>query len=158
MARELTPLFFDSSVLIGALVRRGEDYSPPRRVLLAVREGRLSGVHTAWHCCLEFYAVLTRLPFEFRLPAGDVARVLDEVVFALFQVHDMDRSRRIPFIAELVTEHLHGSRIYDAHIADVARQCGCVTVVTENPRHFTSLIRHGIRVLTASQLAAEANL
>jgi len=47
------------------------------------------------------------------------------------------------------------ARIYDAYIAEVARQTGARLVATENRRHFTPLLRHGIRVLVSSELVDE---
>lgn len=54
-----------------------------------------------------------------------------------------------------VGEGTAGGRIYDAHIAEVARQAGARLVATENRRHFTPLLRHGIRVLVSEELVAE---
>ena len=45
-------------------------------------------------------------------------------------------------------------RIYDAHIADVARTAGATVIVTDNRRHFLTALRHGIRVETPAEFAA----
>ena len=47
-----------------------------------------------------------------------------------------------------------GGRIYDAHIAEVARAAGAKVVVTDNRRHFLSALRYGIRVETPSEFLA----
>jgi hypothetical protein len=47
-----------------------------------------------------------------------------------------------------------GGRVYDAHIADIARVAGARTIVTDNRRHFITALRHGIRVETAQEFAA----
>jgi predicted nucleic acid-binding protein len=44
-----------------------------------------------------------------------------------------------------------GGRIYDAHIAEVARAAGAEVIVTDNRRHFIASLRHGIRVETPSE-------
>jgi len=49
-----------------------------------------------------------------------------------------------------------GGRLYDAHIAEIARLASARIVVTENPRHFVALLRHGIRVWSGEEYAAEA--
>jgi predicted nucleic acid-binding protein len=51
-----------------------------------------------------------------------------------------------------------GGRIYDAHIAEIARLAGARLVATENRRHFTPLLRHGIRVLVSAELSNEIGL
>jgi hypothetical protein len=47
-----------------------------------------------------------------------------------------------------------GGRIYDAHIAAVARATAASVIVTDNRRHFVSALRHGIRVQTAAEFAS----
>ena len=53
-----------------------------QRVMTAVVEGRLKPAFTAWHCCLEFYAVSTRLPEELRLAPPAARRLVDEEILA----------------------------------------------------------------------------
>jgi predicted nucleic acid-binding protein len=55
----------------------------------------------------------------------------------------------------LAADSILGGRIYDAHIGEVARSAGARSLVTDNRRHFTSLLRHGVRVLTSRELLAE---
>jgi hypothetical protein len=46
---------------------------PP--ILHVIAEKQVSQPATAWHCCLEFFSVATRLPPEYRLQVEDgVAR------------------------------------------------------------------------------------
>ena len=47
-----------------------------------------------------------------------------------------------------------GGRIYDAHIAEVARAAGAAVIVTDNRRHFLSALRYGIRVETPAEFLA----
>jgi predicted nucleic acid-binding protein len=47
-----------------------------------------------------------------------------------------------------------GGRIYDAHIAEVARAAGARVVVTDNRRHFLSALRYGLRVETPAEFLA----
>jgi len=56
----------DTSVLIDGLVDVGPQSAPAQSLLHAVAEKQLAGVGTAWHCCLEFFSVATRLPEEGR--------------------------------------------------------------------------------------------
>ena len=48
----------------------------------AVADGRIECPLTAWHCCLEFYSVTTRLPEEYRLDPETALRFLREEIFA----------------------------------------------------------------------------
>jgi len=47
-----------------------------------------------------------------------------------------------------------GGRIYDTHIAEVARAVGANVVVTDNRRHFVSALRYGMRVETPAEFLA----
>lgn len=62
------------------------------------------------------------------------------------------------FFVSCTAEGVVGGRMYDAHIAEVARFAGCQTVVTDNVRHFGILARHGVRVLRAREFLAAASL
>ena len=53
-----------------------------------------------------------------------------------------------------LTIAIAGGRIYDAHIAEVAKAAGADVVVTDNRRHFLSALRHGMRVETPSEFVA----
>jgi predicted nucleic acid-binding protein len=142
-------------VIVHALVDFGSRSVPARRVLTAASEGKLGRVQTAWHCCLEFYAVTTRLPDEFRLAPPMAASLVIDLLLPKFVVHDLPASGRIPLMKAAVAERVTGGRLYDSHIAEVARAAGARTIVTENWRDFMVLLPHGIRVTGADDVAKE---
>jgi predicted nucleic acid-binding protein len=147
-------VFFDTSVLVGGLVYVGPQSEPAQSLMHAVAEKTLSRPATAWHCCLEFFSVATRLPPEFRLTPPDALRLVEEEVFARMDVHDLPEDDRLPMLRAAAQEGLAGGRIYDAHIADVARVAGAGLIVTDNRRHFLTALRHGIRVVTPAEAFA----
>jgi hypothetical protein len=130
----LTPAFFDTSILVAGLIEIGEASEYPQRIMTAIAAGQIRKAVTAWHCCLEFSSVATRLPEEFRLAPEDALRLIEQEVLARFEVRQLPEQAREPFLRALEHERVVGGRVYDAHIA-------------ENRRHFLSLARHGIRVL-----------
>jgi hypothetical protein len=83
---------------------------------------------------------------------------LEDDILPGFDLHDLPPSHRLPFLQGAVHERIGGGRVYDAHIADVARHAGATVVVTENMRHFTSLRRYSVRVWTSAELVDEAKL
>jgi predicted nucleic acid-binding protein len=151
----MTP-FLDTSVLLAGLVDFGPQSVPAQRILHAVAEKTLPGAATAWHCCLEFYSVSTRLPVEYRLTAADAARLLKEEVLERLAVHDLPSGDRATLLRDAVQDGITGGRIYDAHIAEIARAAGATVVVTDNRRHFLSSLRHAIRVETPSEFVTGA--
>lgn len=130
----------------------------PQRIMAALADGGLSRTVSAWHCCLEFYSVTTRLPEEFRLDPEDALRLLTEEVIDRLDIRELPQGGRSEFLALLGHERVVGGRVYDAHIAEIARVAGCDVVVTNNRRHFTSLARHGIAVLDAEEFVRARRL
>ena len=144
-------VFFDTSVLLAGLVDFGPQSAPSQSLMHGVAEKTIAVVGTAWHCCLEFYSVSTRLPPEFRLTPSDAARLREEEVLGRMNVHGLPPDDRHSLIAAAAQDGIAGGRIYDAHIAEVARAARADIVVTDNRRHFLSALRYGLRVETPSE-------
>ena len=150
-------VFLDTSVLLAGLVDFGPQSAPAQSVMHDVAEQRIEGPATAWHCCLEFFSVATRLPPEFRLSPDDAIVLLQQEVFGRMAVHDLPAADRLPLLKSAARDAIIGGRIYDAHIADVARAAGASVVVTDNRKHFLSALRHGLRVETPTEFLAARN-
>ena len=144
-------VFFDTSVLLAGLVDFGPQSAPAQSLMHAVAEKRLENVATAWHCCLEFFSVATRLPPEFRLSPADAALLLHDEVFDRMTVHDLPQRDRLPMLQAAGRDGVAGGRIYDTHVAEVARTMAAEVVVTDNRRHFVSALRYGMRVETPQE-------
>lgn len=147
--------FLDTSVLLAGLVDFGPQSAPAQAVLHAIAERQSPNAGTAWHCCLEFFSVSTRLPPEYRLSPGDAVRLLEEEVFGRLTVHDLPTADRLVMLRAAAHERTSGGRIYDMHIAEVARAAEAKVIVTDNRRHFLAALRHGIRVDTPSEFLDE---
>jgi predicted nucleic acid-binding protein len=144
-------VFLDTSVLLAGLVDFGPQSAPAQSLMHGVAEKTVAAAGTAWHCCLEFYSVSTRLPPEFRLTPADAVRLLHEEVFERMTVHDLPASDRRTLLKAAAQEGTAGGRIYDAHIAEIARAARADVVVTDNRRHFLSALRYGLRIETPSE-------
>jgi predicted nucleic acid-binding protein len=148
-------VFLDTSVLVAGLLEIGPAWKPAQQILQAAAQGRANPRKTAWHCCLEFYAVATRMPEDFRLSPAQALRLVEEAILPHLRIVDLPEKARIAFLRGAAHDQVAGGRLYDAHIAEIARLSGVGIVVTDNRRHFTTLLRHGVRVLTAVEFAAE---
>jgi predicted nucleic acid-binding protein len=146
--------FLDTSVLVAGLVDFGPQSAPAQSVLHAVAEKTVPAARTAWHCCLEFYSVVTRLPPEYRLRPADAVQLLTGEVLARMSVHDLPAVDREQLLKAAAQDGTAGGRIYDTHIAEVARAVGADVIVTDNRRHFVASLRHGIRVETPAEFVA----
>lgn len=146
--------FLDTSVLLAGLIDFGPQSAPAQALLHAVAEKRAVAPATAWHCCLEFFSVATRLPPEFRVTPDEAVTLLQHEVFARMAVHDLPATDRMPMLLAAAHDHIAGGRIYDAHIAEVARAARADVVVTDNRRHFLAAMRHGMRVETPTEFVS----
>ena len=144
-------VFLDTSVLLAGLVDFGPQSAPAQSLLHAVAEKQVAGAGTAWHCCLEFFSVSTRLPPEFRVTPADAVRLLEDEIFTRMTVHDLPAPDRLRLLKAAAQDGTAGGRIYDAHIAEVARAADAAVVVTDNRRHFMAALRHGMRVETPAE-------
>jgi len=148
-------VFLDTSVLVAGLIDFGPQSAPAHSLLHAVAEKTVASASTAWHCCLEFFSVTTRLPPEYRLAPADALRLVDEEIFARMGVHDLPAADRRGLLRAAAHDGIAGGRIYDAHIAEIARAAEATVIVTDNRRHFLSALRHGIRVETPSEFLSD---
>jgi predicted nucleic acid-binding protein len=146
--------FLDTSVLLAGLIDFGPQSAPAQSLLHGVAEKTIPNPATAWHCCLEFFSVSTRLPAEYRLSPVDAVQLLETEVFARMSVHDLPAGDRMPMLKGAAQDATAGGRIFDVHVAQVARAAGATLVVTDNRRHFLAALRHGIRVETPSEFLA----
>lgn len=147
-------VFLDTSVLLAGLIDFGPQSAPAQSLMHAIAEKRVTAPSTAWHCCLEFYSVATRLPAEYRLAPADAALLLNEEVFGRMAVHDLPAADRLTMLRAAAQDGITGGRIYDSHIAEIARAAGAKVVVTDNRRHFVSALRYDMRVETAAEFLA----
>ncbi len=147
--------FLDTSVLLAGLIELSPASRHAQEVMTAVAEGRARRPRTAWHCCLEFYAVATRLPEEYRLSPADAQRLIEEEIIKRFQVLQLPSESYVPFFRRLTGGRVIGGRVYDAHIGEIARQAGVKLVVTDNSRHFSFLVSAGVRVVDSATFARE---
>jgi len=147
-------VFLDTSVILAGLIDFGPQSAPAQSLLHAVAEKRVQSPATAWHCCLEFYSVATRLPPEFRVSPADAVTLLEEEVFGRMAIRDLPAADRLSMIRGAAHDAIAGGRIYDCHIADLARAAGARVVVTDNRRHFLSALRYDLRVETPDEFLA----
>ena len=150
-------LFLDTSVLLAGLVDFGPQSAPAQSIFHAVAEKQIVNVGTAWHCCLEFFSVATRLPPEYRLAPREALQLLDSEIFERLAIEDLPAADRAPMLRAAAQDGTAGGRIYDVHIAEIARAAGARIIVTDNRRHFIASLRHGIRVETPAEFIAAHN-
>ena len=133
-------LFFDTSVLVAAMVVAHPQHGPAAAALgRVVLPGSMDKGSACCHSLAELYAVLTRLPLSPAIHPTEAHRLIEENVIAHF--------RLVPLVAEDYRESLRalsdtgwaGALIYDALLLRAAERSGAETVLTFNVGHFQRL-------------------
>ncbi len=142
-------VFYDTSILIGGIIDFGDSSLQSMRILDLLASGTLPQGLTAWHCCLEFYSVVTRLPEEYRLEPAAAFGLIETEILSRFRVGGFDLGQSASFFEQAVAHAIKGGRIYDYHIGSIALQMGASILVTENKRHFSPFQEQGLAIHTA---------
>jgi hypothetical protein len=66
-------------------------------------------------------------------------------------IHDLPAADQRSMLRLLAEDGVTGGRVYDLHLAEIARAAGARVIVTDNRRHFLAALRHGLRVETPSE-------
>lgn len=125
-----------------------------RAILEALASRRLRTGVTAWHCCLEFFSLTTRLPPDYRLSAEASIALLTEHVFNRVEVVDLPVEDAVAWLKRQQASEVRGGLIYDAHLAQIAHRAGCVILVTTNLADFRQVTPPGIEILSPQQFLA----
>jgi hypothetical protein len=130
----------------------GPQSAPAQSLLHAVIEGRVQAA-TAWHCCLEFFSWRRGCHRSFAWRRTMPSRCSSRRCSGGCRCTTcLQRSNR--HAAAGAHDGIAGGRIYDAHIAEVARAARASVIVTDNRRHFLSALRYDVRVETPTEFLA----
>jgi len=143
--------FFDTSILLAGLIDFGAPSVAPIQILDRIANRQIHDASTAWHCCLEFYSVATKLPEEYRLTPDVAQEFVDEEIMGRLGIEILDRADQRQFFREATRNTIRGGRIYDFHIGTVALVHQTSAIITENKKHFLNFERQAIDVLSASE-------
>ncbi len=88
------------------------------------------------HSILEAYAVLTRLPGEFRIDGIEAKQLLESTIRPNMIIAKFDASSIWDYITTLVNQSATGGNSYDAFIAGILKNHGADAIATFNTRHF----------------------
>lgn len=146
-------VFLDTSVLIAGIIDFGSSSRAPSEILDAVAAGRVEQPLTAWHCCLEFFSVATRLPEEYRIRPRLALELIETEILDRFELAELPAGRRRRWLRTAVGSGVRGGRIYDAAIAAAAVHKGAEVFVTDNVRHFGPLLPESTALMRSEDCA-----
>ena len=126
----------DTSCLVAVLCSWHERHST---TLKEMSRRKRSGdqMVLAAHSLVETFAVLTRIPYPYRLSEKDAWELLN-ANFSKTRVLALNPSRYWGVLKTCRDSGISGGQIYDAVIAECARQAGSRTLLTWNREHFLS--------------------
>jgi len=143
--------FLDTSILVGGMIDFGPSSKFPMKILDRIAEQQIRDATTAWHCCLEFYSVCTRLPEEYRLAPQTAREFVIEEIMGRLGIRTLDAGGREDFFIDSARLHIRGGRIYDHHIGSIALNGNASVIITENKKHFAPFEHKGLPVLSAEE-------
>jgi hypothetical protein len=149
--------FLDTSILVGGFIDFGESSVAPMEIIDRIADKHIRNAATAWHCCLEFYSVATRLPEEYRLSPEIAKEFVIEEIMARLGIRTLDVEQRKDLFIDSANLQIRGGRIYDHHIGTVALIGKASVIITENKKHFLPFVSKGIPVLTASEFLSDSD-
>jgi predicted nucleic acid-binding protein len=127
--------FFDTSVLVAAVLEEHEVHAPSFRAFSAATP---SSAFCAAHNLAEVYATLTRYPGKQRLSA-DQALLSIDVIQRKLTIVALDTKEYILAIRKFAALGISGGTTYDALIATCALKVKADIIYTWNVGHFALL-------------------
>ncbi|MGA9811377.1 MAG: PIN domain-containing protein [Terriglobales bacterium] len=128
-------VFFDTSVLIAAILLQHEHHRPSAAAYLKADK---KNACCAAHTLAEIYASLTRMPGGQRM-SGDQALLLLDQIRERLTIITLDEEDYCSAIASAVTQGVVGGTIYDALLAQCALKTNATTIYTWDLHHFRLL-------------------
>ncbi|MFZ0279561.1 MAG: PIN domain-containing protein [Candidatus Sulfotelmatobacter sp.] len=127
--------FFDSSVLVPALLPEHEHHARSFAVFAAARP---KNAGCAAHSLAEVYATLTRYPGKQRLSAESADLLVQEIEHR-FTLVWLDAAEYCSAIRRIARQGIVGGAVYDGLVAACALKAGADHLYTWNVRHFDLL-------------------
>lgn len=138
-------VFFDTSVIVPALVDQLSNHAAALEVYARLSSGRNTGV-TSTHALAECYSVLTGIPLPRRVTAAEAKLLVNESVLGRLTVVDLAKSDYVAAIERISRHGLVGGIVYDALHAISAEKAGCTRLYTYNVDHFRTICADSILV------------
>jgi predicted nucleic acid-binding protein len=131
-------VYFDTNVLIAALVQGHPHHAPAKSELTRVSKGLVRGFVSS-HGIAELYSVLTRAPFVPRILPVEAWKLIDTSVLPHFVLEEISALEYRRVLERCSTGGVVGGRVFDALHVEAARKAGCERLLTFNLRDFLAL-------------------
>ena len=131
-------IFFDTNVLVSALVKQHAFHERAFSVLDRVQTGKDEGFVSV-HSLAEMYSVLTNLPAPYRHTPQEALFSIEENVLKHFKTVELIRTEYASLLRDAVKSQVTGGKIYDALLLKAAGKAAVDRIYTFNLKHFLSI-------------------
>ncbi len=127
-------VFFDSTVLVGAMIEDEEHHESCARILESAEQG-----YAALHSLAECYATLTGGKLGIQISPGDAAQLIRCNLCERLSLVQLSSSEYMRLIEGAGPAGARGGAIYDLLLLACARKVKAGRIYTLNDRHFSAL-------------------
>jgi len=128
-------IFFDTSVLVAALIDDHPHYARAFPAIRPILNGEAAGLMAAHSLC-ETYSVLTRLPTAPRIAPDSAKRMIEDNLLPHFEPIALTSAETTTMIFAAAAEQVAGGAVYDAIQAACAMKGKADAIYTFNVRQF----------------------
>ncbi len=126
--------FFDSTVLIAAIIEDEERHETCAHALESVEKG-----YAALHSVVECYATLTGGKLGIQLSPSDASELIRHNIYDRLRLVSLTAAEYVRLIAQAGPVGARGGAIYDLLLLTCARKIKAERIYTLNGRHFRAL-------------------
>ena len=127
-------VFFDSTVLIAAIIEDEERHETCARALESVEKG-----YAALHSVVECYATLTGGKLGIQLSPADASELIRHNIYDRLGLVSLTAAEYMQLIGHAGPAGARGGAIYDLLLLACARKVKAGRIYTLNDRHFCAL-------------------
>lgn len=131
-------VLLDTSVLTAALVKAHPAHVVAAAWLRRIQNGDIVGFINA-HALAELYSNLTRIPFEPRIRANEIAMMYENDIRGQLEIVSLSGDDYLNVVDYLRQKGLTGGIIYDALHIFAGIKSGVDQILTFNSKHFRQI-------------------
>jgi predicted nucleic acid-binding protein len=140
-------VFFDTSVLIAAIVRAHPQHKNSLPWLQKVKKKEIKGMISV-HSLLELYSILTALPLSPKVYPSLAVNLIKENVISCFEIIKYNTSDYIQLLTELASGDVAGGTSYDGLILYAAKKVEIDKILTLNVNDFIRVVPQLVRLIS----------
>jgi predicted nucleic acid-binding protein len=140
-------VFFDTSVLVAAIIEAHPKHGNSLTWLQKVRKKGIKGVISV-HTLLELYSILTTLPLSPKIYPSLAANLIKENILVDFEVIKYSADDYVKLLEELSKGNVSGGASYDGLILYAARKIKVDKILTLNVNDFVRVAPQLVKLIS----------